>query len=377
MDIDAHRATSHISIDAYVKGRQIELGCSLDGRIPIYLDQNFWIYLRKAEEGLGTEAEKKLLRLLRELTRSGVAFFPISETVFMELMKQDDIRTRLSTAQIIDELSLGVSLIPYDLRAGTELAHFVHSFLVKPSELHPLRHLVWTKLSYVLGFVHPSNTPFDAETELAIQKSFLDEIWSIPLADFMKKIGSMKSPGDGFANWAETTNEEIVKHADELRSFQRAYETELRGAVSSFGDRLMNIERRNAEKQNVQFPPTGSNAWNELRNMWMNALLHALKQESARKVLPSIHVGAALHAAFRWDKTRRFEGNDLYDFFHASAALAFCGAFFTEQALCSTITNNHIRLDKLYNCYVVANVSGAIAYLDAIKSAMVDPPTAR
>jgi hypothetical protein len=60
-----------------------------------------------------------------------------------------------------------------------------------------------------------------------------------------------------------------------------------------------------------------------------------------RQQLRTLHIHAALHAAFRWDKARRFTSNNLYDFEHASAALAYCQLFFTEDWLHSTITARH------------------------------------
>src|SRR6266436_732870 len=53
------------------------------------------------------------------------------------------------------------------------------------------------------------------------------------------------------------------------------------------------------------------------------SFVHRLRQRpQVRQQLRTLHIHAALHAAFRWDKARRFTSNDLYDFEHASAALA-------------------------------------------------------
>jgi hypothetical protein len=323
--------------------------------------------LRKAEAGSGTEAEQQLLRLLRELARAGTVFCPISESVFMELMKQEDSQSRLRTAQLIDDLSFGISLIPYDMRAATELAHFIHSRGYEASALHPLRHLIWSKLSYVLGTVHPSSKLFDPETGLAIQKAFFDEMWSMSLVDVVKTIGTATPPDNSaLINLAARLNTGNAQHTDEVRSFIQAYAAESRGAVSVFGDTVMNIVSDIAAKHKNPFPSRGSNEWNEQQRRWRNLLFLALQGEEARQELPSIHIMTCLHAVFRWDKSRRFQANDFYDFFHASAALAFCQAFFTERSLRSVITANHLGLDKLYGCRVVADVSEAIDYLGTL-----------
>jgi hypothetical protein len=370
MHINEHRATPHISIDRYVKSRQVELGRSLDGRASVYLDTKFWIIVRDVAAGIRTDrAEIELLRLLRELTAAGKVFCPISETTFIELMKQADNKSRLETARLIDKLSLGVTLIPYDMRLATELAHVIHSFHHDRESLHPLHHLVWSKLTYVMGFVHPATTKFDSSTELAIQKAFFDHMWTISLEEVVELIGDTMPPASvDFAELAAKLNVGAAQHAAELRSFAQAYTAELRGVVDVCGNMIMQIVSDIAEKETGSSQPSGSVEWAEMQKIWKNLIFLALKKEPTRQQLRSMHIAAALHAAFRWDKARRFSGNDFYDFQHASAALAHCEAFFTEHSLHSMVTANHLALDKSYNCRVVSEVPEAVEYLTAAKT---------
>lgn len=375
MDINAHRKTPHISTEAYTKQRHLELGESLDGRFPLYLDQNYWIALRNAEASAGNSGETELLRLLRQLTAAGNVFCPISESVLMELLKQGDLDSRLRTARLIDDLSSGVSLIPFDVRAATELAHFIHSYNSDPSRLHPLRHLVWSKPSCALGIAHLSIDTFDEETKLAVEKAFFDEMWSTPLGEMIKIIGNAPLPDHmGPSNLAAKLNTENAEHAEELHSFAQAYVAESRGAASVFGETLMAIVRDMAIQGGTPFPPQDCDEWKLQRKMWENLLFQILQGKPERTRLPSIHIHACLHAAIRWDKSRRLEANDFYDFHHASAALGFCKAFFTERSLRSLIKANHIGLDKLYECKVVAKISGAIEFLEELNRVLADSP---
>jgi hypothetical protein len=363
MDIDAHRATPHISIDRYTKQRQIELGQSLEGRFPLYLDLNYWISLRKAETSLGSEAEAELLTVLRVVVASGKVFCPISESILMELMKQQDDNTRLLTVQLIDELSSGVSLIAFDARAATELSHFIHSSMYTADTLYPLRHLVWLKASYSLGIVHPASDAFDDATQLAVQKAFFDQMWSMSMADVVKTARHAPPPEvQSFSNLALALNAGNKAHAVEIRSFAQAYATESRGCASVFAEQAMEISQDLSLKHGEAVPAYGSDDWRRQRKMWKNLLLRLLQKEERTK-LPSMHVHACLHAAYRWDKSQQFEANDFYDFQHASAALGFCRAFFTGRSLRSTITANHVALDKLYNCDVIAGIANAVNYL--------------
>jgi hypothetical protein len=177
MSINGHRTTPHISIDQYVKSRQVVLGRSLNNRTAVYLDINFWIILRDVAAGTSADRAKvELLQLLRELVTAGRVFCPISESIFLELMKQSDSNSRLKCASLIDELSIGVTLIQDNTRMATELARFIHLSCHEEDDLHPLRHLVWTKLTYVLGVTHPAPSRLDAATALAMQKSFFDNM---------------------------------------------------------------------------------------------------------------------------------------------------------------------------------------------------------
>jgi hypothetical protein len=172
-NIDYHRKTPQISIDQHVRRRVIALGQRLDPRLPVYLDTKFWIILRKAAlDPRKFEEGNELLRRLRSAVANGAIFCPISESIFFELMKQSDGGSRLATARLIDELSLGATLVPHQMRVATELARFIHLSEFGEAVLDPLNHLIWSELTYVLGFVHPGATPFDRDTELAVQKAF-------------------------------------------------------------------------------------------------------------------------------------------------------------------------------------------------------------
>jgi len=56
-----------VPIDDYVRRKQIKLGRSLDGKVPIYLDINFWIIVRGVVDGTRTSArEVEFVRLFTE-----------------------------------------------------------------------------------------------------------------------------------------------------------------------------------------------------------------------------------------------------------------------------------------------------------------------
>lgn len=370
MDIDAHRANPEVSIDQHVERCVVALGRSLDDRIAIYLDTKFWIILRDGAAEKRTDAAAlELLHRLRTLVAKGKVFCPVSESHLYEFLKQDDMNSRLETARIVNELSLGVALIGERMRMGTEVAHFVHSFEGSADDLHPLRHLVWSKLGYVAGFVHPCGTGFDAETELAIQKAFFDRMWTASFEEMFKTLGT-GSPPHGLDFDTSGVNQGVIENADQIRSFSQAYAAELGGVVELGADMAMEVMGDLFRKKTGEPPAErGSQAWQKFWNHWANLLLVALKKRTqVKQQLRTMHIHASLHAAFRWDKARRFTSNDFYDFEHASAALAHCQAFFTEHPLLATVTARHVALDELFQCRVVSEIADAVAVLKAIET---------
>jgi len=355
---------SDIPLDIYVRSRQIELAKALEHKKAIYLDIKFWIILRDIVEGLRSDpTEIELLSLLREGVAKERFFCPISDSTFAELLKKADLKSREVTADLIDELSLGITLIPYDMRAGTELAHFLHSAL-KPYEVYPLDHLVWSKLSYVMGFLHPHGTPFDPATELKMQKMFFEHMWTLSMREMIDRIGNRALPDPGhFDTIAGRLNELNAQHAADLRSFAQTYELEVHGILDIFMDVAIDIVSQMVPEEHGEGPPLSLEQRTEEGRQLHNLLFAAFKMEATKGALPSLHIPASLHAAVRWNKQQRLKANDFLDFRHATAALGYCDAFFTERSLRSLVTASHIALDRRYGCHVVASSADAVACL--------------
>lgn len=83
--------------------------------------------LRDCSAGRNADpAARELLRRLRKLVQVGKAFYPISDSTFSEYLKNRDPTARLEIARVVDELSLGVSLLDHQMRLGTETKWTLH-----------------------------------------------------------------------------------------------------------------------------------------------------------------------------------------------------------------------------------------------------------
>lgn len=352
--IEFHRAQPEVSLESHVRKRRIQLGVEVSRKYKIYLDLRFWILFRDIE--LNRNTDKNLAHLFSKVERlvnSGVAICPISESVFIELMKQNDPETRMATAALIDRLSLGVTLITHPLRVNQELCNAIYT-RAGAKNLIPLDALVWTKLNSIFGETHPHKTPFEASEELVIQKAFLDHMWNISLTKIIKTIdfSSWHQP-----NWDETADRLNVgkaQHANEIKSYAHAYKIEFEGGLSLFKVEMLRLFK---EVNEAGHKGLGENP---------QRLSEKMRFTRFAKSVCTLHISACCHAAVRWDQKRLLTGNDLLDFHHAEAAVGYCNLFLTEKPLRALLGQNHIGLTSQFPCRVESSVAGAQKLLNEI-----------
>lgn len=345
-----------LDLDGYVRQKQIALGFDLASRAKIYLDLNFWIRLREAADGTREDTTcLELLRLLRQGVADGRLVCPISDAIFLELMKQKgEAGRRLATAALIDELSLGVTMVRSDTRIGTEVCSFLLTSLGQGADLHPMQELVWTAVAYVCGPMHPTFPWLDPATELSLQKSFVDHLWQASLAEMIREGRDADGPEDPFLALAEETNAERDRHADEIVSFDSAYKIELAGALDASGPILADVMCAHAERHGQTPPESGSSAWLETQTRLQNLIFESMTRKKDKlHLLRTLHINTALHAALRVDKPRRFKPNDFLDFSHAASALAYCDYFFTEGPLRELVSQRNLGF-SVFGCQVAS-----------------------
>jgi hypothetical protein len=364
--LQRHLASPDITLETHVRCCHAALAEELRPRRVIYLDTKYWIILRDIVANVRTaDSEVELLGVLRGLVSAGKAFCPLSESTFAEMLKQSDERTRIATAKVIDELSLGVSLIPFEQRVAVELRNFIYGQCRDLGAPEPLR-LPWTKLSYVLGVMHPHETAFDASTELAIQKAFFDHMWSMSLSQMVDTLGDKQMPPNGHPRLAEQLNAGNAKHAGELRSFKQTYSIEAQGAAEVYAQMTVDVIRDLQKLITGTLPSAAGDATEaEAIRIWTKMLSIALCHEKHKSTLPSLHINTCLHASVRWNKAQQFRANDFEDFRHACSALAYCDLFLTERRLMAMVMANHLALDRQYDCKVAAAIPDALALLRA------------
>lgn len=365
---DFHRTQPHVSADRYYRSRSIALGKSLAGRKKIYLDTRYWLFLRDVEMGRArAPIHIQILKTLSALVSTGRAICPMSDVIFMEAVKQTDPLTLGATAQLIDKLSEGVALGNEELRSNTEIARFLH--MGQPN-LHDLEELVWTRTTSVLGIHYPRLPELTAEEETAVQKGWIDYAWNLGFNQILQQSKSGIFPIADMEATAARLNHDNLAHSAEVRSYQQTVENELVGMLDSMRGLMVGIINNLEERHRGRTVMLTHVEKAEAERLCFNCMANAfrLRPIEVGRALRTLYISAKCFAAVRWDKRRQLEGNDLVDFQHASAAVGYCDAFFTERDLRTLLTTNHVALDKEFGCFIESREAPILAYLEGLQA---------
>lgn len=342
------------SIDSYRKIHQLALVSSLSGRVPIYLDTKFWVELRRAEERMAQGDAQELLSAIRKAVTAGMAFCPISASAFMELLQHSEPEARIQTARLVDELSLGVSLISMDELLEAELEW--HLTQATDSPVDPETVPIWTKLCYALGSVTPHINKFPPNVMLAFQVATLDSLWPMTLEEIARGLEPNRVDR---AEAAATITHDSRAHSKEASDFKTAYAAEAWGIARFAAPICASVARRIQPKSEIK--ARGFSEGNGAK-----FIASSLIENTARQALRSMHTRAAWHAIFRLNHARAFKANDFLDIEHAASAVGYCKAFFTERSLATALTQPPVGLDRLYGCFITSSLSEAKQYVRSL-----------
>ncbi len=302
--IDFHRNNPEQTLENYYKYLRLELSGNVINKKVIYLDTKFWVLLRDAILFPDKDLQvTELLKISEFLNENNKCIFPISEDVFIEVLKQTDINTLIATVTLIDKLSNGISLINFDERVMLEVMNFWAETTGKP--VHDTKELVWTKFSYILGFNTCSLSSLNKAENLILQKSFVDEMWNKSLlqiledmkgAEFLRKFLNF--------TFGNNLNEGKLKHQHEASSFQQMFLNEVGGIVDVYKEDLAKMMVLIIERENkITFSDEEIKSHHsETMRLMKNTIYNLFRLNKVGSAMPTMQISAALYASVRWDK---------------------------------------------------------------------------
>lgn len=335
-------------LNDYLKHKRLEISKSLMGRIPIYLDINFWIKLRE-ERKKTLDSEKQLLLKIIELSASKKCFFPISEITFWEIMKQSDLTTRKQTFDLVELLSGGIMIISMSERVYLEAKIWLLKTIGK--ETHDIDELIWSKLPLELSYNYLVKIPF-----WEIQKELIDKLEQCSINDFIGNSPQTFTYRDNIDQY----NEQFKQYAHENKTEESMLLSELAGYIDANSEKIKDVFAFMFYSENKRLPTLEERTNDKLPEVIYNSF----KMGKIKNELPSLQIVPSLHAWTRWKQKPFKDGNDTVDFYHASFALPYCDYFFTDRRLRSGILES--KLDELYKCTVEYNYQKALDLLSSL-----------
>lgn len=341
----------------YLQQKQVEIGKSISNHKIIYLDINYWIKIRDQAKKQNFK-DRILFDKLTKLVETNKCIIPVSEITFYEILKQSDINSLKDSANLIDKLSRGISIVSESERRHLEFVNFVRK--KTGGTMLNLQETVWTKLSlnilYKVFLKHDPNM---------LSNDFIDFLSNL---SFDKMINQLQSTGNltsfKFKDDVDSLNITKEKYKTENKTFNEMYLSELGGYLEVFETDL------NDSMEYVFFLdygrfPTDKEKENINPRHCRNMIYNLSKYNKLKNELPSFRIFPELNASIRWNKDRKYkDGNDTLDFLHTSSALPYFDFFFTERELKTIIVQQ--KLDKLYNCKVESKETEILKILDSI-----------
>jgi hypothetical protein len=347
-------------LDDYIRSQRRAIARRMACLKRIYLDTKYWLFIRDVSVGQPrSETHQLLYNKLFQLVASGAVVCPVTDNTLHEIFRQDDFRTRLATAKVMDQLSKGIALMEPIQRVRIEILHFLRTRRESTDSLHILSDWVWTSACWSLGEMYPYTPGASPETQALLQRGFCDEMAKRTIADLVTSLAPFAEPvpKDFLNNLSSMLTEGKMRHASQINSPKQAFMMEVEGLLDYFRDEIARALAYIGKAEAVSAADV---------DLEIDAIRELFRTGRIGTSLPYFNTQAGLHAAFRWNHAQKFKANDWIDYSHASAALPYFDLFLTENALASNVRSPALGYDLLYETQVCSEPDEALEALEAI-----------
>jgi hypothetical protein len=371
-----HLDNPEISSAAYIRNRRVEHGRHLLSMRRIYLDTKYWVCLREVLIGRATRSQQAIFDKLKKLRASRKIICPISYSVFVELLRQSDLTTRLATARAVDIFGESSCIQAPNEVFCQEILGFCLKYenlgqllnrMSQTNELTPVRELIWSKVSFIVGLMQPKFKGCRPNEAEALEKAIDDLFWSMSLEEMMSVLAPENPEGgrrerDVFAVKLTSGANRARRNSD---TFEKLFLDEVAGGLDAHARDLGQIMEYLSRK--IGFTGKASKKeWKLAGRRLGNVIRAAFESRKISTEVPAVHIPSGLHAAVRFDRNRKYKANDCEDFRHAVVALPYYDIFCTEKSLRHLLCHKPLEYDKAYKTQVVSNDEEVLAALDAV-----------
>lgn len=311
----------------------------------VYLDLNHWVSLAKAASGHPQGARhREILAWSIEATEEGLAQFPISDTIYMEISKIGAHRQRRDLRQIIERLS-GFTVVISRVAIATHEAEAILDEVLGPSS-HPINNMdyldwgVARAFGMVGGFRIKDAEGRDVTEEVRAGHAAGPEAFDAVLADAswelnrrtlegptraeepaLRELGWSPDGAVAIADQRARQEVEQVTRFDDDPAWRRGRIRDVvaaREILVELNDLIVQgLADRDAEWADLI--PNG-----EARR-WMDSM-------------PSFDVSVTLKTSHHRNPSHHWTANDIHDIDALASTLPYCDVVVTDRAMCSHVT---------------------------------------
>lgn len=360
-----HHQNPRFTAEEYLAEYRRVLLAGLNRTTLVYLDTNYWVWLRRAMEGQGSPGENRLLSALRGHVRTGHMLCVGQMHSVMEIAKQEENSLR-TTARLLDELTEGVVIASPDDVLAWECAEFIDAKLGIDTRagLCPFAKV---------GQIHRNELPHDLVPVIStagrqvILKATIDSFWNATYEDVFGQFGwntKAKIAGD--------LDPEVLAEVERRKWSQRAKgmsrdEVRLIQFSDAVNQQLRPVIGRLLTSWHTKegFPDGLAAPLGQLRSI-TNAAVSEFRDRKLGPHLACISLLAELYTLYEttFSATRPIKSNDWMDWQHAAVAMPFCDIFFTERHLAHQL-RQELKAQEKFKCEVCGSLEEALAALDA------------
>jgi hypothetical protein len=353
--VEKHRADRDTSPEKYLAQRRSELAREIENKKLIYLDTKHWVNLCNV---VVLSSQKKpiydeILGLLELLRQKGRICCPVSSSLFMELMKQNDTSTRRATARIMDYLSGGVCVRYWLEQIQFEFVGHVHRTFhgeLSDESLIP----TWTKAGYWAGehTIEFPNIPIE-ESDL-MEKVYIDLHWDMTFEDYQIMPDSSPPPDEFAAVWVKAVTASKISPTEPRPSFNELVKRPRIQLLSVLKDHLLPLL--------AELHPSSPASIDDDFSTVFDPIYEGLDPNA----LPSVEIVVGLDAAIALESNRKVQANDMLDFLHAAQALPYCDAVFCDNFMAQKMKNRPLEFAKIFKTEIGSRPEEIIAYLNTL-----------